>query len=380
MPVDQTKSATTPREAHVPRITDRPLFLQIAALLRQRIKQGDYPPGGVLPPIRQLSQELGLSHNAVQRAVQSLTAEGVIESKHGIGTRVVDPDNCEQTALLFGFIQPFTGGFSVAIQEFVERSLEGRANLCVFRTSDDDAERERSIIEHLVANGVNGLILWPVAEETNREYLAEVSTHTPLVVIDRRVEGLRVPTVIPVHDVLGRQVVDTLVGEGRRRLLVVLEASPISPYRDLEAGLRAAADRHGNAIQVEIDRQHVVRLIHACARSDWTEADAMYEYYRRRISEGGFDAFMCPQDEFHRRVFFDDNREAALDEVQLLSVRPKDSPRPYRRFSRHNTLMWEIDQRRLVGEAMQRLEEMMSGSRPSRREVRVPFDLEHIRP
>ncbi|MBB6521279.1 PLP-dependent aminotransferase family protein [Pseudoteredinibacter isoporae] len=45
-------------------------------------------PGSWLPPSRQLAKEIGLSRNTVIAAYEQLIEEGLLESKHGSGTRV----------------------------------------------------------------------------------------------------------------------------------------------------------------------------------------------------------------------------------------------------------------------------------------------------
>jgi len=65
-----------------------PLYQQIAAELRTRIRAGVYPPGERLPPVRELGDALGLNFNTVARAYRLLEAEGEIISRQGQGTFV----------------------------------------------------------------------------------------------------------------------------------------------------------------------------------------------------------------------------------------------------------------------------------------------------
>lgn len=56
--------------------------------LRAFIAKGDYPPGGRLPPERQLIDILGLGRGALRRALDTLEREGVIWRHVGKGTFV----------------------------------------------------------------------------------------------------------------------------------------------------------------------------------------------------------------------------------------------------------------------------------------------------
>ncbi|MBO3753051.1 GntR family transcriptional regulator [Streptosporangiaceae bacterium NEAU-GS5] len=50
----------------------------IADRIRQRIANGDYPPGSRLPTVSALAEDFGVSANTVQRAMISLEAESLI--------------------------------------------------------------------------------------------------------------------------------------------------------------------------------------------------------------------------------------------------------------------------------------------------------------
>jgi GntR family transcriptional regulator len=64
-------------------------FEQLAAILRQRIADGTYPPGSRIPTLMALEAESGLSPMTVRRAVRLLADEGWVRSRPGRGTFVV---------------------------------------------------------------------------------------------------------------------------------------------------------------------------------------------------------------------------------------------------------------------------------------------------
>ncbi|MFD0587412.1 PLP-dependent aminotransferase family protein [Paenibacillus sp. GCM10027627] len=64
------------------------IFEQIAEHLDQKIAQGEYTPGCLLPPERKLAEQLGVNRSTVVQAYAELRAMGVIESHPGSGTRV----------------------------------------------------------------------------------------------------------------------------------------------------------------------------------------------------------------------------------------------------------------------------------------------------
>jgi DNA-binding GntR family transcriptional regulator len=60
-----------------------PLHEQLTEIIRARITDGTYT--GRLPSARHLAQEFGVSHRTSEHALQTLKAEGVINSVVGKG-------------------------------------------------------------------------------------------------------------------------------------------------------------------------------------------------------------------------------------------------------------------------------------------------------
>lgn len=70
---------------------DRPLYQQIAAAVRRAIRDGELAAGDRLPPGRDLAEALDVNLDTVQRAYRLLVDDGLVVSRVGRGTRVVDP-------------------------------------------------------------------------------------------------------------------------------------------------------------------------------------------------------------------------------------------------------------------------------------------------
>jgi GntR family transcriptional regulator len=64
----------------------QPKYLRIHSNLRQRITGGQWSPGSPLPSQRELADEFGVSVMTLRQALQLLTDEGLIETRHGSGT------------------------------------------------------------------------------------------------------------------------------------------------------------------------------------------------------------------------------------------------------------------------------------------------------
>lgn len=65
-----------------------PKYQRIADELRRRIRNGDYAPGARMPAETDMTDQFKVSLPTVRQALSVLRAEGLIESRHGIGTFV----------------------------------------------------------------------------------------------------------------------------------------------------------------------------------------------------------------------------------------------------------------------------------------------------
>jgi GntR family transcriptional repressor for pyruvate dehydrogenase complex len=61
----------------------------LATHLSQAIAEGRYPVGALLPGERPLCVELGVGRPLLREAIRLLAARGLVESRHGQGTRVI---------------------------------------------------------------------------------------------------------------------------------------------------------------------------------------------------------------------------------------------------------------------------------------------------
>jgi GntR family transcriptional regulator len=65
-----------------------PLYLQLVEQVKHAIEMGALRPGGQLPTIRKVAEDLVMNPNTVARAYRELEYAGIIEVKHGAGAFV----------------------------------------------------------------------------------------------------------------------------------------------------------------------------------------------------------------------------------------------------------------------------------------------------
>jgi GntR family transcriptional regulator len=75
---------------------DRPVYKQIADLLRGAIATGELEPGAQVPSEHELCAKYGVARGTARQAIMLLRNEGLIEAIHGLGSFVREPEPIER--------------------------------------------------------------------------------------------------------------------------------------------------------------------------------------------------------------------------------------------------------------------------------------------
>ena len=70
--------------------TNKPIYLQIADNICERILSGEFKPGSRIPSVREWGATIGVNPNTVARSYDILTDRKVIYNQRGIGFFVTD--------------------------------------------------------------------------------------------------------------------------------------------------------------------------------------------------------------------------------------------------------------------------------------------------
>ena len=69
-----------------------PIYIQIMDLIKKRIVTQELKGGDKLPSVRELSTELKVNPNTIQRSYQELERENLVFTQRGMGTFVVEDE------------------------------------------------------------------------------------------------------------------------------------------------------------------------------------------------------------------------------------------------------------------------------------------------
>lgn len=114
---------------HLDHRDSRPIYEQIADAFRRQIRSSVLSPGDKLPSVRELSGQLTINPNTIQRAYRELEAGGYIASVPGKGCFVCAPSGAagkETAALLETFDQTVQALLSMDVtkEELMMRLLQ----------------------------------------------------------------------------------------------------------------------------------------------------------------------------------------------------------------------------------------------------------------
>jgi len=99
-----------------------PLYHQLADLLLQRIRGGEYPPGSRIPSEPELVRTFHIGRPTVRQATDLLVRRQCLERRRGSGTYVVEPPDQVDLFSLAGTLASFERGGIEARVRLVERT------------------------------------------------------------------------------------------------------------------------------------------------------------------------------------------------------------------------------------------------------------------
>ncbi|MCE7784648.1 FadR/GntR family transcriptional regulator [Staphylococcus xylosus] len=137
------------------KISNTKIYEQVADIILEQIKAGDYQVGDKLPSIQKIGKQYGVSVASVREALNALRTIGIIEMKQGYGTFI---KQTEPTFFELG--DKFTSLSQIKelleLREIVESATVEKAAL--YRTEEDLVELKQALVEmgQAVTDGTSG--------------------------------------------------------------------------------------------------------------------------------------------------------------------------------------------------------------------------------
>ena len=173
-----------------------PLHTQLLNELRHAVLSGKLQPHDQLPGEYALVTQLNISRSTVQRAWQTAQKEGLIYRIPAKGTFVAESRNTPSVTKTVGCIMAeFRYAFDGDLFAGAEEILRAEGYRLLFAQSERRLEEENRLIHRMCDEGVAGILLWPVSENTDNRYVSNPSCSVPIVLMDRPIASLNLPCV-----------------------------------------------------------------------------------------------------------------------------------------------------------------------------------------
>jgi LacI family transcriptional regulator len=180
-----------------------------------------------------------ISSETVDRVTQ--VAERMGYQAHEIGRALR-----EGSIRTVGVVVPvLSNPFFSQIVQFIEAELEASGFEMLVADSHGEVDREARRLRMLVAREIEGIIVIPSDAKSSAEALRRVASGTPVVQLDRQVDGLE-SSFVGVDNQVGMDLlVDHVVARGARSVALVSADRTTSVGRERQTAFAAAATRAG---------------------------------------------------------------------------------------------------------------------------------------
>ncbi len=101
-----------------------PTYQQIKDAIRDKIRNGDWTIGQVIPSENQLAEQLGVSRMTINRPFRELTEEGYLRRVHGLGTFVAEPPRHAHLVELVSIADEIKQAGGTHRAELIEQTVE----------------------------------------------------------------------------------------------------------------------------------------------------------------------------------------------------------------------------------------------------------------
>jgi GntR family transcriptional regulator of arabinose operon len=260
-----------------------PKYQVIADDLRERIKNGEFPVGSIVPTEAQMQEKFGVSRQTVRQAVKTLINEGFLKSERGSGTYVLRNSDSEVTELLanaapeklkIGVIVTYLSDYIFpSIIRGIEKVTRANDAVMILASTNNDVEQERACLEQMKGAGIDGLIVEPTRSNLYNPNLAEyqqmIAHKRPLVMMNASYEEINVPCLRLDDEGVGEKVTNFLFEMGHEHLALITKIDDLQGKYRMKGFMNAHTKANrlfsSDAIftYTTEDREHVLsELIH----------------------------------------------------------------------------------------------------------------------
>jgi len=169
----------------------RSLTQQVVANLSNSIGTGALAPGEKLPPESEIVRQQGVSRTVVREAISQLQAAGLVTTRHGIGTFVLDSVTRQSFGIRAGALTTLRDVLAM-LELRISLETEAAALAAIRHTDEHLAEMRRALDSFRERLGNGGETITPdfqfhfgIARATGNHYFSDILNHLGPSVIPR---------------------------------------------------------------------------------------------------------------------------------------------------------------------------------------------------
>lgn len=231
---------------------DNFLYMQLYDDLKSKIDEGTYTEGTKLPSDDELKNKFGVSIITVKKALSMLKDEGLLQRIPGVGSFIKGRNPCEEeddnksnpvNKKIGLVLEHVSSSFGLDLLYRIDRKAEENGYKVITRFSYYNRDKETEEIDFLVKSKIAGLIVMPChGVYYNPKILKLILEGFPVVVIDKKLEGISVPSVRTDNNQAIKTLVRDLWEQGCRTLgFISSEIVGTSSLQERKSGFYEAA-------------------------------------------------------------------------------------------------------------------------------------------
>jgi LacI family transcriptional regulator len=203
-----------------------------------------------MPTIRDVAERAGVSVGTVSHVlsgsgtVSAARRERVLAAIRDLNYRlnpIARSLKTRQTKMLGAVVADITNPFYPQLVRGAEDAALKRHYILITVNTDDQVEREREVMAMLLARRVDGLLLVPSPNAKDRSHIvAALAAGTPLVAVDRYVEGIETDSVAVNNSKGVQMAMNHLIRLGHKRIAYVGADWELSNTRQRRRGYEQA--------------------------------------------------------------------------------------------------------------------------------------------
>lgn len=214
--------------------------------LLEGIMNGTYPVGSRLPSEKELTGQYGVSRITSKKALELLAERGLISRMPGRGSfvletavkqipadstpsweRNIQTGNTEAAGRTIGVIlDSFDSDYGANYLRSMERECSRRGINMILKCTYGSIEAENQAIKSCIDIGAQGLIMMCAQNETYNTTIVKLALDRfPVVLIDRKMQGISIPCIATDNHRASRELTEMLIDRGHKRLAFVTHAS-----------------------------------------------------------------------------------------------------------------------------------------------------------